>query len=510
MARPAARSKLDTYRQRRDFSRTSEPRGSTTHRSHGGTYVIQKHAARRLHFDLRLELDGVLKSWAVTRGPSLDPADKRLAVRTEDHPLEYGGFEGTIPAGEYGGGTVMLWDRGRWEPQQDPHHGLDHGELKFILHGERLRGGFALVRMGKPSGSRRTAPRENWLLIKERDAWSDRSSDPVQHWHRSIASGRTMDDIAAGASRTSRAPPSFLRPQLASLESSPPAGDLWLHELKFDGYRALLAIGGGRHRVYTRSGLDWTDKFPSLRDAIHRLDVDEALIDGELVVLDAKGISRFELMQQAIRRRPEDVVMMAFDLLRIDGEDLRALPLGERKRRLRRLLPKADPELRYSDHQRGDGTEVLEAACRLGLEGIVSKRLDLPYRSGRTRGWIKTKCSGRAEFVIVGYRPSSARGRPFSSLLLGAYAGGKLVYRGRVASGLDQEMLLDLSRRFRRLARRTSPIEEVPPAVARDAHWLTPRLVAEVAYTEVTSDGVLRHPRFLGLRFDKDARDVHT
>jgi bifunctional non-homologous end joining protein LigD len=472
--------------------------------------VIQKHAARRLHFDFRLELDGVLKSWAITRGPSLDPADKRLAVRTEDHPLEYGDFEGTIPAGQYGGGTVMLWDRGRWEPRGDPHRGLASGMLKFTLHGERLQGGFALIRLKESSAHARPG-RENWLLVKEKDAWSERGTDPVRRWSRSVASGRAMNDIAARAPspRVYRRPPAFVRPQLASLESSPPAGTAWLHELKFDGYRALLAIGGGQHRIYTRSGLDWSAKFPSLRAAAGGLNVDEALIDGELVVMDADGVSRFGLLQQAIRRHPDDIVMMAFDLLRVDGRDLRALPLTERKRLLRRLLGHQH-ELRYSDHQRGNGAEVLAAACRLGLEGIVSKRADLPYRSGRTHGWIKTKCSGRTELVIAGYRPSTARGRPFSSLLLGAYSDGRLLYRGRVASGLDQETLTLLARRFRRLARHTSPFHEVPPIVARDARWLSPRLVAEVAYTEITADGILRHPRFLGLRQDKEARDVRA
>ncbi|MDX9740166.1 MAG: non-homologous end-joining DNA ligase [Gammaproteobacteria bacterium] len=512
MTKPAAiRGKLTSYRQRRDFRRTPEPSGDeAAPLSAGGCYVVQKHAARRLHFDFRLELDGVLKSWAVTRGPSLDPADKRLAVRTEDHPLEYGNFEGTIPAGEYGGGTVMLWDRGRWEPHADPHEGLERGALKFTLHGERLKGGFALVRIKESRASRRTAPRENWLLVKEKDAWANRSEDPVRRWSRSVASGRDMNDIAAIPLRSkgSERPPPFVRPQLAALESSPPSGDGWLHEFKFDGYRALLAIGAGRHRVYTRSGLDWSAKFPSLRDAARSLSVDEALIDGELVVLDAQGVSRFGLLQQAIRRHPGDIVMMAFDLLRIDGEDTRGLPLAERKRRLRGLLPENGFELRYSDHQRGNGAGVLDAACRLGLEGIVSKRADLPYRSGRSHSWIKTKCSGRAEFVIAGYRPSTARGRPFASLLLGAYADGRLVYRGRVASGVNQEMLSHIASRFRRLARRTSPFQEVPSAVARDACWLSPRLVAEIAYTEVTADGVLRHPRFLGLRLDKEARDV--
>lgn len=530
MASRAARDgRLDRYRQRRDFARTPEPQGGRrVSEVPELSFVVQKHAARRLHFDFRLEMDGVLKSWAVTRGPSLDPANKRLAVRTEDHPLEYGGFEGVIPAGEYGGGTVMLWDRGRWEPQADPHEGLEHGALKFILRGERLRGGFALVRMADSRASRGAARRENWLLIKERDEWADgRRTDAVQRWQRSVASGRAMDDIARASVRhaptghpatqrtpprrsASKRPPAFVRPQLATLEDVPPSGERWLHELKFDGYRALLAVGGRKHRVYTRSGLDWSAKFPSMREAAATLDADEALIDGELVVLDADGVSRFGLLQNAIRGRSGDIVMMAFDVLRLDGEDLRGLPLTERKRRLRSLLRNAGPALRYADHQRGDGLAVHREACRLGLEGIVSKSADLPYRSGRGPGWIKTKCGGRAEFVIGGYRPSAASGRPFASLLLGEYVAGRLCYRGRVGAGFDGESLTRIGGRLRRLARLTSPFAAVPAIVAREACWLSPSLVAEIAYGERTNDGILRHARFLGLRLDKAARDVRA
>lgn len=516
----AGDDRLERYRERRDFARTPEPRGRRkAAQTPALSFVVQKHAARRLHFDFRLEMDGVLKSWAVTRGPSLDPANKRLAVRTEDHPLEYGGFEGVIPAGEYGGGTVMLWDRGHWAPQADPHEGLEHGTLKFVLHGERLRGGFALVRIADSRTSRRAARRENWLLIKERDEWADRRTDTVRRWRRSVASGRAMDDIArASIADTStprrhdsaKHPPPFVRPQLARLESVPPSGGQWLHELKFDGYRALLAVGGNDCRVYTRSGLDWSAKFPAVRDAACTLDVGEALIDGELVVLDAEGVSRFGLLQQAIRGQSADIVMMAFDVLQVEGKDLRGLPLIERKRRLRSLLRHAGPALRYADHQRGDGVEVRRAACRLGLEGIVSKRADLPYRSGRGSGWIKTKCGERAEFVIGGYRPSSASGRPFASLLLGEYVAGRLNYRGRVGAGFDGESLTRIGSRFRRLARATSPFASVPAIIAREACWLSPRMVAEIAYGERTDDGILRHARFLGLRLDKAAQDVRA
>ncbi len=502
---------LKTYQARRDFTATPEPYGGTT-AAGAWSYVIQKHDARRLHFDFRLELDGVLKSWAVTRGPSLDPAQKRLAVRTEDHPLEYGDFEGIIPAGEYGGGTVMLWDRGHWEPHADPHQGLRRGSLKFTLHGRRLRGGFALVRMrGQEETSRRRAATENWLLIKEKDAWADRELDPVARWNRSVASRRGMAAIARSADRvhTSAPLPDFIPPQLATLEDEPPTGKHWLHEIKFDGYRVLVTIAGGRVRVDTRSGLDWTARFAGIARACAALKADNAVIDGEAVVLDERGVSRFARLQQAIKNGSSaSILLMAFDLLRLDDRDLRALTLLQRKRRLKALLKNAPGQLHYCDHQRGDGKTMRSEACRLGLEGIVSKRGDLPYVSGRGHAWIKTKCVDREEFVIGGYRPSSARDRPFASLLLGEYLDGRLAYRGRVGTGFDTDALAELGARFRLLARPDSPFAAVPPAIARQARWVAPQLVAEILYTGRTADGVLRHPCFLGLRRDKAARDV--
>lgn len=507
------RRTLQPYRARRDFSRTSEPKGETAAAGGGWSYVIQKHDARRLHFDFRLELDGVLKSWAVARGPSLDPSQKRLAIRTEDHPLEYGEFEGIIPAGEYGGGTVMLWDRGYWEPHSDPHQGLRRGNLKFTLHGRRLRGGFALVRMQRREDApRRRAAPENWLLIKEKDAWADRELDPVARWDRSVASRRGMAAIARAADRihTSTPLPEFVPPQLATLVEEPPAGERWLHEIKFDGYRVLVAVAGGRARVDTRTGLDWTARFTGIARACAALEVEEALIDGEAVVLDGDGISHFALLQQAMKNSGNgaSIVLMAFDLLRLDGRDLRPLPLLQRKRRLKALLKDAPGGLHYSDHQLGDGRAVRSEACHMGLEGIVSKRADLPYVSGRGRAWTKSKCAGREEFVIGGFRPSSARDRPFASLLIGEYVDGRLMYRGRVGAGFDAAALAELGSRFRRLARRNSPFDAVPPAISRQARWVSPQLVAEILYTERTPDGVLRHPRFLGLRRDKAARDV--
>lgn len=505
---------LEDYEARRDFGRTPEPRGGEGPAgAEHWSYVVQKHDARRLHFDLRLELDGVLKSWAVTRGPSLDPAERRLAVRTEDHPIEYGDFEGIIPEGEYGGGTVMLWDRGHWTPKSDPHEGLRRGSLKFELKGRRLKGGFALVRLReRDSGRRRrgATKRENWLLIKERDAHADPALDPVARWQRSVATRRGMDSIARAADRVHRPAgiPRFIAPQLATLEKEAPDGDAWLHEIKFDGYRVLVAIGGGKARVHTRSGLDWSGRFGDIVRACAALPIEDAIIDGEVVVLDDRGISRFSLLQKAMKGGAAEFTLMTFDLLRLDGEDLRRLPLLERKAGLAGILEGAAGNLVYCDHQIGHGPAVRDEACRLGLEGIVSKRVDARYRSGRGRSWIKVKCGGRGEFVIGGYRPSSVRGRPFSSLLVGEFVDGRLEYRGRVGTGFGGAALAALAGRMRALERKTPPFASVPRAIARDARWLTPRLVAELAYAERTADGLLRHPSYLGLREDKRAEEV--
>ena len=529
-AEPARSAPLEAYRAKRDFGRTREPIGSAPTPAEapaGGLYVIQKHRARRLHFDFRLELDGVLKSWAVTRGPSLDPAEKRLAVRTEDHPLEYGSFEGTIPKGEYGGGEVMLWDRGTWTPKGDPHEGLEKGQLKFELHGERLKGGFSLVRLR----SREKEKRENWLLVKERDECADRSSDPIQKWTKSVATGRTFEEITAGddvwsskKGRSDAVPqpprpkqrraaqtlpmPRFRPPQLAVLSTTPPSGPEWLHEIKFDGYRVLAAMAGGSAKLYTRSGLDWTEKFRGVAEAVAQLPARAALIDGEVVVPDENGRTDFGRLQRALDGGGETLRYYAFDLLELDGEDLAGLPLIERKRRLAALLNDAPDVILYSDHIIGDGREILEQTCRMGLEGIVSKRADKSYISRRTPGWIKSKCSGRDEFVIGGWRPSTKKERPFSSLLLGEFEDGKLRYRGRVGTGFDEARLAEIARKLRPLARKTSPFADASREAARDAKWVQPRLVAEIAYAERTADGYLRHPSFIGLREDKPASQV--
>jgi bifunctional non-homologous end joining protein LigD len=517
---------LETYRQKRDFKRTSEPQGKLARSSGKLRFVIQKHAARRTHFDFRLELDGVLKSWAVTRGPSLNPADKRLAVHVEDHPVAYGRFEGTIPKGEYGGGTVMLWDEGGWSPQGDPHEGLKKGVLKFELKGERLKGGFALVRLRKKG----TEKRDNWLLVKERDGYADPDTDPVATWTTSVKSGRDMDAIAAGepdsparansetktktktkAARKANAGgklPKFVSPQLATLVKSPPDGDDWLHEIKYDGYRAIAAVGAGRVHVFTRSGLDWTDKFAQIADALSRLDVDSALLDGEVVALDDKGRTSFEQLQHGLKDGKVPLTYYVFDLIELDGKDLRSEPLERRKAALQKLLKGAPKAIRYSDHVVGHGDKVLAKACAMGLEGIVSKRADKPYLSRRTKSWLKSKCSGNDEFVIGGYRTSDKKGRPFASLLLGEFVGDDLHYRGRVGTGFDDRDFAELGKRFAQLARKTSPFADAPAEAARDARWVSPQLVAQIAYTERTREGRLRHPSFLGLRSDKPAAEV--
>lgn len=501
---------LAPYNAKRDFAKTAEPKGKRG-RKGGNRFIVQKHDATRLHWDFRLEIDGVLKSWAVTRGPSLDPAQKRLAVRTEDHPLSYADFEGVIPKGEYGGGTVMLWDRGTWAPVEGKTAAdLDEGHLHFTLSGERMRGEWLLVRL-RPRG-RET--RENWLLRKVEDAEAGGADTLVETGLTSVATGRTMEAIAEGmappkpsaARKAKGAPPKFRKPQLATLVDAVPAGNGWIHEMKYDGYRALVAVGGGRARVFTRSGLDWSDKFPGIVAAAAALPVDTALIDGEIVAF-RDGRPDFATLQAAIGAGGHDVTLFAFDLLSLDGEDLAALPQTLRKDRLRAAIDGADAAIRFAEHITGAGEALFERLCREGLEGIVSKRADAPYRGARTRDWLKVKCTRRQEFVIVGAAASSAKGRPFASLLLAQREGDALRYAGRVGTGFDAATMDDLARRMRPLARKTPPLD-VPRAAARDVQWLRPELVAEVAFAEFTGERVVRHASFIGLRADKAAGAV--
>ncbi|WP_232496256.1 DNA ligase D [Novosphingobium kaempferiae] len=520
---------LARYRSKRDFKKTAEPSGSTS-TSGGNGFVVQKHEATRLHFDFRLELGGTLKSWAVTRGPSLNPDDKRLAVRTEDHPLDYARFEGTIPKGEYGGGTVMLWDNGTWEPVpgKDPVKTFAEGHLHFVLHGHRMKGEWLMIRL-KPRGKEKG---ENWLLRKIADEYSGGSDDLVATHLTSITSGRTMAQIATGAaakaaggisskakspvaaprkktghgSRALGPPPPFQPVQLATLVDHVPPGDRWLHEMKFDGYRTLIAVGGGEGRAYTRSGLDWSDRFASIIGDAICLDAGSALIDGEAVVVDARGKTSFQALQAALKGDPGQILYYAFDLLALDGEDLTGKPLLERKERLAALIGEGSPHIRYSDHIAGRGEELFDTFCEAGLEGVISKRADATYNGSRGGTWLKTKCIRRQEFVIVGWMPSDKQ-RGFRSLLLGVNENGKLRYAGKAGTGFSGDEIERLMTLMAPLELK-APTVEAPRAAVRGAHWIKPRLVAEIAFIEFTAEGVLRHPSYLGLRQDKKPEAV--
>ncbi|MBS1301734.1 DNA ligase D [Loktanella sp. SALINAS62] len=502
---------LAAYNARRDFSQTREPAGEAgTARTTDLRFVVQKHDATRLHYDFRLEWGGVLLSWAVTRGPSDDPGEKRLAVRTEDHPLSYGTFEGTIPAKNYGGGTVMMWDEGVWQPETDPADGLAKGKLAFTLTGQRMRGSWALVRM-RGKGEKR----ENWLLIKHRDsAASDQPDRLTENHDTSITTGRTMTQIAAGddailpdaPKARSGKRPAFRKPQLATLVSDPPDGDDWIFETKFDGYRCLAALGKGGTRLWTRNGHDWTDRFQAIAPAFDDLSCDAALIDGEVMARDISG-SAFSSLQAAIKSgRP--LVFYAFDLLSLDGKDLTKTPQLARKEALDHLLSDVpdDGPLRRSTHIAGGGPDIFDRACKAGAEGIIAKRASARYRGGRHADWCKVKCTRRQEFVVGGYSPSDKAGRPFASLLVGEYGPDGLRYRGRIGSGFAESDFDALTSAFR--TRKTSPFIDVPQDIAAAAQWVTPSVVIEVDFTELTADGHIRHGVHLGIRRDKDAKDI--
>jgi len=537
----ADRNALAPYNAKRDFARTREPKGVLAKKG-GNSFVVQKHEATRLHWDFRLEVDGVLKSWAVTKGPSLDPADRRLAVRTEDHPLSYGDFEGIIPKGEYGGGTVMLWDRGTWEPVEGKSAAdIDKGHLHFILHGERMKGEWLLVKMKGRSGEKR----ENWLLRKIDDAQADTQTVLVDRALTSVLTGRSMAQIAADkkgaqslagakgkafaqkmqAARDHNAKlkpkarkgaatlPRFVKPQLATLVDSVPAGNDWLHEIKFDGYRALIAVAGEKVTVFTRSGLDWTEKFGPLVRAMAALALPPALIDGEIVAFGPDGNPSFSALQAVLKRghgaEREDAPLsfFAFDLLSLDGADLKPLSTIERKERLEALLHQAQPPIHVADHVIGAGETLYRSMCEAGQEGIISKRVDAPYRGERTRSWVKVKCTRRQEFIIIGWTKSNAKGRGFRSLLLAQHEGRKLVYKGKVGTGFDAQGMAQLAEAMESLEMEKPPAD-VPREDARGARWIAPKLVAEVAFSEFTGDGRVRHGSFLGLRADKKAKDV--
>jgi bifunctional non-homologous end joining protein LigD len=537
---------LEEYNRKRDFRKTPEPAGRVAGAKKAApaplSFVVQKHAARRLHYDFRLELDGVLKSWAVPKGPSLDPGEKRLAVHVEDHPMDYGGFEGVIPEGQYGGGTVLLWDRGSWTPEgPDPAEAYRKGALKFQLDGSKLRGHWALVRMGGKAANER---HENWLLIKERDADAvpDSGNALVADNPLSVATGRSMEAIAsdrdrvwdsqkgeiAGDSQAKAKPakkptatrprgahkaamPETITPQLATLAEKAPNGDEWLHEIKYDGYRLLARIEGGKVRLVTRNGLDWTAKFPALARALAELPLDSGLVDGEVVALTAEGSTSFAELQDALSRRDTSgLVFYAFDLLYLDGYDLTGAALEDRKAALADIVPPGSTDMvRYSDHQQGRGPDVLRYICQYGLEGIVSKRRDRPFRPGRSADWLKVKCRNEGEFVVIGFTEPSGQRHGFGALLLGYYdPQGKLRYAGRVGTGFSDTLLADMHRQLGKLERRDAPAVLPKGVPLKGVHWVEPRLVGQVQFSNWTSDGILRHAAFQGLREDKEPKEV--
>ncbi|UPL08626.1 Putative DNA ligase-like protein [Pseudomonas sp. IsoF] len=518
MAKP-----LQEYQRKRDFNATPEPSGNRGQgkQPHALQFCIQKHDASHLHYDFRLELDGTLKSWAIPKGPSLDPKVRRLAVHVEDHPLDYADFEGNIPEGHYGAGDVIVWDRGIWEPEGDAQQAYTKGKLRFRLQGEKLNGVWNLFR------THLGGKKEQWMLVKSHDgeARSEAEYSIVEAQPDSVLSERTLvprvrKTAGKAAPRTPRkrkasaqqaALPDTLQPQLATLVDSPPAGD-WLYEVKFDGYRILARIDGDDIRLYTRNGHDWTAKLPHQQAALRNLGLDSAWLDGEMVVNDAHGVADFQALQNAFDSEDDQhILYYLFDLPFLGGQDLRQLPLQERRNTLQQLLDQDDSQwLRFSEGFDQPVDSLLDSACRMKLEGLIGKRADSPYTGRRSADWIKLKCQQRQEFVIVGYTDPKGSRSAFGALLLAVHdEGGALRYAGKVGTGFSAATLGSIHARLKPLQTAKPPLSQPPTgAEARGVHWLKPTLLAEVAYAQMTRDGVVRHAVFHGLRDDKPATAI--
>lgn len=498
---------LSEYNQKRNFENTAEPEGFADSSDEQLRFVVQHHIASKDHFDFRLEWNGVLLSWAVPKGPSFNTKEKRLAVKVEDHPLEYRNFEGNIPKGEYGGGVVMLWDEGLWEPYGNVEESLSEGVLKFVLKGRRLKGKWALIRLKDKAGK----TKDKWLLLKEKDEYA-KTETGISDFTTSIRTGRTMAEIEAGKEKGFiKNPFDSARVQLAKLVSEIPGDDNWIYEMKYDGYRILAFVEGNSARLITRNGNDYTKRFFTIGNSLIDLANGKTMVlDGEMTIIDSTGKTNFQALQNYMKNpKGQTLTYIVFDLLALNGEDLRNKPLIERKEKLEELMKDAPKNLYYSRHVRGNGKESFIAACEAGMEGIIGKKYDSIYSGTRNGDWIKLKCDKRQEFVIGGYTLSNKKTKGISSLLLGVYEGEDLIYAGRAGTGFNRHNTEELTSKFSGLKTNNPPFINPPKSRSNEEiTWLEPKLAAEIKFAEWTEEDQLRQASFKGLREDKNPKDI--